>query len=137
MVLGVVQSVKPYGAFIDIGGVTGLLHVSQISHERIMNVDKYLSEGDKLKVSISRGGSSGQVAGCRAARRAARRAVRAVQRSWVLQGGPAHACYVPAAAAAAQVSQELGLWQCYTTILLAGSRPQLATRSAGIGDAAQ
>ncbi len=48
--LGVVQSVKPYGAFIDIGGVTGLLHVSQISHERIMHVDKYLSEGDKLKV---------------------------------------------------------------------------------------
>lgn len=52
VVLGVVQSVKPYGAFIDIGGVTGLLHVSQISHERIMNVDKYLSEGDKLKVMI-------------------------------------------------------------------------------------
>ena len=50
MVQGVVQSVKPYGAFIDLGGVTGLLHVSQISHERITSVDKILAEGDKLKV---------------------------------------------------------------------------------------
>lgn len=53
VVSGVVQSVKPYGAFIDLGGTTGLLHVSQISHDRIMNVDKILSEGDKLKVGGS------------------------------------------------------------------------------------
>ena len=50
VVQGVVQSVKPYGAFVDLGGVTGLLHVSQISHERITSVDKILQEGDKLKV---------------------------------------------------------------------------------------
>lgn len=50
VVQGVVQSIKPYGAFVDLGGVTGLLHVSQISHERITNVDKVLAEGDKLKV---------------------------------------------------------------------------------------
>lgn len=53
MVQGVVQSVKPYGAFVDLGGVTGLLHVSQISHERITNVDKILQEGDKLKVRVT------------------------------------------------------------------------------------
>mmetsp|Transcript_30144 Transcript_30144/g.66828 ORF Transcript_30144/g.66828 Transcript_30144/m.66828 type:complete len:438 (-) Transcript_30144:933-2246(-) len=52
VVQGVVQSVKPYGAFVDLGGVTGLLHVSQISHERITSVDKILREGDKLKVMI-------------------------------------------------------------------------------------
>ena len=34
VVLGTVQSLKPYGAFIDIGGINGLLHVSQISHDR-------------------------------------------------------------------------------------------------------
>lgn len=50
VVQGLVSSVKPYGAFIDLGGVTGLLHVSQISHERIVGVDKILQEGDKLKV---------------------------------------------------------------------------------------
>lgn len=52
VVSGTVQSVKPFGAFIDLGGVTGLLHVSQISHERITAVDKILSEGDVLKVMV-------------------------------------------------------------------------------------
>lgn len=52
VVVGTVQSLKPYGAFIDIGGVTGLLHVSQVSHERILHLDKIMAEGDKLKVMI-------------------------------------------------------------------------------------
>lgn len=51
--LGRVQSLKPYGAFIDIGGVSGLLHISQISHDRVTNVDTVLKEGDELKVCIS------------------------------------------------------------------------------------
>lgn len=52
VVEGVVQSVKPYGAFIDMGGVSGLLHVSQISHDRITDVGNVLQPGDKLKVMI-------------------------------------------------------------------------------------
>ena len=52
VVSGVVQSVKPYGAFVDLGGVTGLLHISQITHERIMSIDKIINEGDKIKVLI-------------------------------------------------------------------------------------
>ncbi len=39
VVMGIVQSVKPYGAFVDIGGATGLLHISQITHERLLSVD--------------------------------------------------------------------------------------------------
>eukprot|EP00887_Chlorella_sp_A99_P001165 scaffold14.g1165.t1 len=53
VVEGSVISVKPYGAFVDIGGgVSGLLHISQISHDRIANVDKVLSEGDRIKVMV-------------------------------------------------------------------------------------
>lgn len=52
VVEGVVQSVKPYGAFIDMGGISGLLHISQISHERITDVENVLQPGDKLKVMI-------------------------------------------------------------------------------------
>lgn len=52
VVQGTVQSVRPYGAFVDLGGVTGLLHVSQISHDRVTTVEKILAEGDKLKVMI-------------------------------------------------------------------------------------
>lgn len=51
VVVGTVQSVKPYGAFVDIGGVNGLLHISQISEDRVTNVEAVLSEGDKLKAS--------------------------------------------------------------------------------------
>jgi small subunit ribosomal protein S1 len=50
VVEGVVQTVKPYGAFVDIGGISGLLHISQISHDRITNVENVLQAGDKLKV---------------------------------------------------------------------------------------
>lgn len=53
VVVGTVQSVKPYGAFVDIGGTSGLLHISQISHDRITTVENVLQPGDKLKVSVS------------------------------------------------------------------------------------
>ncbi|OAE30599.1 hypothetical protein AXG93_2909s1020 [Marchantia polymorpha subsp. ruderalis] len=52
VVVGTVQSVKPYGAFVDIGGTSGLLHISQISHDRITTVENVLQPGDKLKVMI-------------------------------------------------------------------------------------
>ena len=35
VVVGSVKGIKPYGAFIDIGGVSGLLHISEISHEPV------------------------------------------------------------------------------------------------------
>lgn len=52
VVTGSVQSIKPYGAFIDIGGISGLLHVSQISHDRITDIETVLQPGDILKVMI-------------------------------------------------------------------------------------
>jgi small subunit ribosomal protein S1 len=50
VVTGTVQSLKPYGAFIDIGGINGLLHVSQISHDRVSDISTVLQPGDTLKV---------------------------------------------------------------------------------------
>ncbi|CAL9782522.1 unnamed protein product [Musa acuminata subsp. burmannicoides] len=52
VVLGSVQSLKLYGAFVDIGGISGLLHVSQISHDRITDISTVLQPGDFLKVMI-------------------------------------------------------------------------------------
>ncbi|KAH6808573.1 ribosomal protein S1 [Perilla frutescens var. frutescens] len=52
VVVGTVQSLKPYGAFIDIGGINGLLHVSQISHDRVSDLATVLQPGDTLKVMI-------------------------------------------------------------------------------------
>lgn len=52
VVIGTVQSLKPYGAFIDIGGINGLLHVSQISHDRVSDISTVLQPGDNLKVMV-------------------------------------------------------------------------------------
>ncbi|GER31452.1 ribosomal protein S1 [Striga asiatica] len=50
--IGTVQTLKPYGAFIDIGGINGLLHVSQISHDRVADIATVLQPGDTLKVMV-------------------------------------------------------------------------------------
>jgi small subunit ribosomal protein S1 len=52
VVIGSVRSIKPYGAFIDIGGVSGLLHISEISHERIDTPHTVFSVNDEVKVII-------------------------------------------------------------------------------------
>jgi polyribonucleotide nucleotidyltransferase len=50
--VGVVKTVMPYGAFVDFHGKSGLLHVSEISHSRIENVEDVLKEGDEIKIQI-------------------------------------------------------------------------------------
>jgi small subunit ribosomal protein S1 len=49
---GTVVSVQDYGAFVDIGGVEGLLHVSEIAHQKTPSAQAALSVGQKLNVSI-------------------------------------------------------------------------------------
>jgi len=49
---GTVRSLKPYGAFLDIGGVEGLLHVSEISHARVGNPEDFLTVGQELEVVV-------------------------------------------------------------------------------------
>ncbi|MFN8369707.1 MAG: polyribonucleotide nucleotidyltransferase [Bacteriovoracaceae bacterium] len=50
---GTVVTIKDYGAFVDIlPGVSGLLHVSEISNERVDNVEDYLTLGETIKVRV-------------------------------------------------------------------------------------
>ena len=50
---GTVETIKDYGAFVNLGkGVTGLLHVSQISQKRIKTPSEVLKEGDTVKVKV-------------------------------------------------------------------------------------
>ena len=46
------SAASPYGAFIDIGGVSGLLHISEISHEHIETPHSVLNVNDQMKVVI-------------------------------------------------------------------------------------
>merc|ERR1712238_590273 len=52
LVNGMVKALKPSGAFIEIGGMSGLLHISQISYDRIDDLEKVLQPGMELKCMI-------------------------------------------------------------------------------------
>ncbi|MCM1145204.1 MAG: 30S ribosomal protein S1, partial [Lachnoclostridium sp.] len=49
---GVVKNVTDFGAFIDLGGMDGLLHISEMSWGRVENPKKVFKVGDELKVLI-------------------------------------------------------------------------------------
>lgn len=49
---GIVKNITDYGAFIDLGGIDGLLHVTDISWKRINNPSEVISIGEKVKVLI-------------------------------------------------------------------------------------
>ena len=49
---GVITNIAKFGAFIDIGGIEGLLHISEITWRDIRDATKLLKKGDKVKVKI-------------------------------------------------------------------------------------
>ena len=49
---GTVKSLTSYGAFVDIGGVDGMVHVSELSWQRIKNPAEVVSVGDTIEVYV-------------------------------------------------------------------------------------
>lgn len=49
---GTVQRIAAFGAFVDIGGVDGLVHISQLSHEHVDQVSDVVKEGQEVKVKV-------------------------------------------------------------------------------------
>ena len=49
---GIVRKIMPYGAFVDIGGIEGLLHISDISWQKIKKVEDVLSVGQEIEVKF-------------------------------------------------------------------------------------
>lgn len=49
---GVVKKLMPFGAFVDIGGVDGLLHVSDMSHDRVNKPEQVVKEGQSVTVKV-------------------------------------------------------------------------------------
>ena len=49
---GTVRSLMPYGAFIDIGGVDGLLHISDMAYSRVSKPEDMLSVGQEIRVRV-------------------------------------------------------------------------------------
>jgi small subunit ribosomal protein S1 len=51
-VKGTVRSLMPYGAFVDLGGLDGLLHVSDMAHSRVSKPEDVLTVGQEIQVKI-------------------------------------------------------------------------------------
>ena len=49
---GVVKNITDYGAFVDLGGIDGLLHVTDMSWKRVSHPSQVLAVGDTVKVQI-------------------------------------------------------------------------------------
>ena len=51
---GVVKNLTDYGAFVDLGGIDGLLHITDISWSRINHPSEALNIGEKIKVQVTK-----------------------------------------------------------------------------------
>src|SRR6187455_360502 len=51
---GVVKNITDYGAFVDLGGIDGLLHVTDMSYKRVNHPSEVINIGDVVKVQIIR-----------------------------------------------------------------------------------
>lgn len=51
---GIVRTIRDFGAFVDLGGVDALLHISDLSWKRVDNVRSVVKEGDEVQVQVLR-----------------------------------------------------------------------------------
>jgi small subunit ribosomal protein S1 len=51
---GVVTTIKDYGAFVDLGGIEGMLHITELGFERVGHPSEVISEGDTLEVQVTK-----------------------------------------------------------------------------------
>lgn len=51
-VIGVVKNITDYGAFIELGGIDGLLHITDMAWKRVKHPSELLTVGDEIKVKV-------------------------------------------------------------------------------------
>jgi small subunit ribosomal protein S1 len=52
IVEGEVSSVKDFGVFVDLGGADGMIHLSELSYQRVKHPSEVIREGDRVKVKV-------------------------------------------------------------------------------------
>lgn len=57
---GTVQTIQAYGAFIDLGGIEGLIHISELGHGRVDQVSDVVTLGEQVKVKVLKVDASGE-----------------------------------------------------------------------------
>ena len=51
-VVGIVKNITDYGAFVDLGGVDGLLHITDMAWKRVKHPSEVLNVGEEIRVRI-------------------------------------------------------------------------------------
>ncbi|MDC0671695.1 30S ribosomal protein S1 [Nannocystis radixulma] len=49
---GIVQTIQPYGAFVDLGGIEGMIHISELGHGRVDKIADVIKIGESVKVRV-------------------------------------------------------------------------------------
>src|SRR5450756_425009 len=49
---GIVKNLTEYGAFVDMGGIDGLLHITDMSHGRVGHASEIVNAGDEISVVV-------------------------------------------------------------------------------------
>jgi small subunit ribosomal protein S1 len=57
---GTVQTLQAYGAFVDLGGIEGLIHISELGHGRVEQVSDVVTVGEQVQVKILNIDTSGE-----------------------------------------------------------------------------
>jgi small subunit ribosomal protein S1 len=57
---GTVRSIRDFGAFVDLGGVDGMIHVSELAYSRVKHPSEVLEVGQKVQVQVLRVGDAGK-----------------------------------------------------------------------------
>ena len=52
IIKGVIKNITDYGAFVDLGGIDGLLHITDISWSRVTNPSEHLTIGEEIDVKV-------------------------------------------------------------------------------------
>ncbi|MDO5037233.1 MAG: S1 RNA-binding domain-containing protein [Tissierellia bacterium] len=61
IVEGVVTGTAKFGAFVQMGEESGLVHISEISNDFVKDVNDYVKEGDKVKVKVISRDNKGKI----------------------------------------------------------------------------
>lgn len=51
---GTVVSVQKFGAFVDVGGIQGLVHISELAHHRVERVEDFVNVGERVQVRVQK-----------------------------------------------------------------------------------
>src|SRR5699024_9925415 len=52
VIKGTVQRLTNFGAFVDLGGIDGLVHISELAHEHVEKASDVVSEGEEIEVEV-------------------------------------------------------------------------------------